>query len=90
MTEEEINVMFIGMPGSGKSTLSNLISDSPPFPREIFPTSSQAESVTQEIKSVCRNHEGYNVHYIDTPGFPDTDPRKARDLCRIDSYFDYY
>ena len=78
--EKIINVLTIGMSGDGKSTFNNMLTDSPPPPNEHFPTSSQSESFTHEIKSFCHNHHGYSVRYIDTPGFPDTNKDKASNL----------
>ena len=75
--EKIINVLTIGMPGHGKSTFNDMLTDTLPPPKEHFPTSARTESFTQEIKSFCHNHQGYSVRYIDTPGFPDTNKDKA-------------
>ena len=76
-TTSDISVLLIGCPGSGKSTLGNILSASPPFPNENFPSSAETNSCTVSIRSVVHNFEGSNITWIDTPGFPDTEPDKV-------------
>ena len=76
-TAQDISVLLIGFPGSGKSTLGNILTDSPAYPDENFPTSNETDSYTMECKHVWHNFEGTNIVYVDTPGFPDTSPDKV-------------
>ena len=80
---QDISVLLIGFPGSGKSTLGNILTDSPAYPNENFPTSNETDSHTMEPKQVLHTFEGTNIVYIDTPGFPDTSPDKVYDSIRF-------
>jgi len=67
----------IGMPGHGKSSLLNGLAKD----RKLFKTAPGKESCTQEVsrKTVLLEYEKekFEVELVDTPGFPDPDPKKA-------------
>lgn len=69
-TPKLINIVFLGIPGSGKSTLCNLFTQTNNFK---IGTEECHKLVTRKCQSMV--YEGYRV--IDTPGFTTEEP----DLC---------
>ena len=86
MAEQEAKIIVvIGAPGSGKSSLCNVISGRIHNDNKVFPVSSSMESCTGVTKQSSELWQGkdFNITVIDTPGLNDSHGDNAKNILQI-------